>query len=61
MDYKRSVRESTRLFEEQYQACCEKLRELRQEEDSILLKGSSIVAMTTTGAAKYHYLLEVHC
>ncbi|XP_030846999.1 NFX1-type zinc finger-containing protein 1-like [Strongylocentrotus purpuratus] len=37
---------------------CQELREARSQEDYEILKNASVVGMTTTGAAKFHMLLQ---
>ncbi|XP_054748296.2 NFX1-type zinc finger-containing protein 1-like isoform X1 [Lytechinus pictus] len=37
---------------------CQELREARSQEDFEILKNASVIGMTTTGAAKFHMLLQ---
>ena len=57
--YKRFLREYTRKYEISYETICSELKEVRRLEDLVVLRGASLVAMTTTGAAKFHSLLQV--
>ncbi|XP_067120912.1 NFX1-type zinc finger-containing protein 1-like isoform X2 [Centruroides vittatus] len=45
-------------FEKSYQEQLEKLQELRMAEDKSLVHQANIIGMTTTGAGKYHELLQ---
>ncbi|KFQ31593.1 NFX1-type zinc finger-containing protein 1, partial [Merops nubicus] len=56
--YQGFIRQKIRQHEQQYQAAAERLTELRLQEDLCILKEAQIVAMTTTGAAKYRQLLQ---
>lgn len=56
--YRKEVRSVNALLEYEYNSTCARLKELRREEELLLVQGASIVAMTTTGAAKYDYLLK---
>lgn len=56
------IRSGNAKLEQRYDVACARLKQLRRKEDILLVQGASIVAMTTTGAAKYSYLLQaLHC
>ncbi|NXA07938.1 ZNFX1 protein, partial [Sapayoa aenigma] len=56
--YQGVIRRSYLQHEQEYQAAAERLKELKLQEDSCILKGAKILGMTTTGAAKYHQILQ---
>ena len=45
-------------MQRQFTNVCQELREARSQEDFEILKNASVVGMTTTGAAKFHMLLQ---
>ena len=56
--YRMHCHEAARDARQEYNRAIAALAEYYQEEDYHLLKDSVIVAMTTTGAARYHTVLE---
>lgn len=56
--YRQYLQNSIAEKSQEYDEAASSLAEHRQEEDYHILKGSIIVAMTTTCAAKYHKLLQ---
>lgn len=56
--YRVSCHYANRQARQEYNQAIAALAEYYQEEDYYLLKDSVIVAMTTTGAARYHTVLE---
>lgn len=45
-------------LKQQYDACSNSLQELRLQEDRSIMQNAYIVAMTTTGSARYHTILR---
>lgn len=43
---------------EEFQINTRELRELKQHEDALVMKSAKILAMTTTGASRYHSILK---
>lgn len=58
LKYNMICHDAARHAREEYNRAIGALAEYYQDEDYYLLKDSVIVAMTTTGAAKYHGILE---
>lgn len=58
LKYQRALNDAARDARQGYNQAIADLGEYHQEEDYYILKDSIIVAMTTTGAAKYHRVLE---
>ncbi|NWI90883.1 ZNFX1 protein, partial [Pitta sordida] len=56
--YQRYIRQSYLLNEYEYQQAAERLKELKLQKDFCILQEAKIVGMTTTGAAKYHRILQ---
>ncbi|XP_030831842.1 NFX1-type zinc finger-containing protein 1-like [Strongylocentrotus purpuratus] len=46
------------VMQRQFTKVCQELREARSQEDFEILKSASVIGMTTTGAAKFHMLLQ---
>lgn len=46
-------------MEQEFEEVCRRIQEFRRNEELEIVRGASIVAMTTTGAAKFQYLLQV--
>ena len=47
-----------RSYQVQYNQAAEELAELRMQEDRSIMQDALIVAMTTTGASRYHNVLR---
>jgi hypothetical protein len=58
LKYQQYIQNSLHDASEAYEEAISSLGEHREKEDYHILKGSLIVAMTTTGAAKCHKLLQ---
>lgn len=58
LKYQQYLFYSARQFRLEYNQAIAALADYHQEEDYYILKDSVIVAMTTTGAAKYHSVIE---
>ena len=58
LKYQQHLNHAARNFRLDYNRAVAALAEYHQEEDYYILKDSVIVAMTTTGAAKYHSVIE---
>ncbi|NXI98154.1 ZNFX1 protein, partial [Psophia crepitans] len=56
--YQGLIRHKILQHERQYQAAAERLAELKLQEDLCILSDAQVVGMTTTGAAKYHQILQ---
>ncbi|XP_067856938.1 NFX1-type zinc finger-containing protein 1-like [Heptranchias perlo] len=56
--YQTDTRRGMLQYEQQYERIVNRLAELRNQEELILLRQSKVVGMTTTGAAKYRKLLQ---
>ncbi|XP_041041003.1 NFX1-type zinc finger-containing protein 1-like isoform X2 [Carcharodon carcharias] len=56
--YQMGTRREMLSHEQQYQKIVNRLAELRNQEEMVLLRQSKVVGMTTTGAAKYRTVLQ---
>lgn len=56
--YLRQQKHSLQRHAEEYNRACRDYMEKKQEIDCHVARGADVVGMTTTGAAKYHHILE---
>ena len=56
--YRERCRLEIRRGEQEYEQLCEQLEVLRFEEEEEVIRRATVVGMTTTGAARYHKLLQ---
>ena len=57
---KKTLRDRIAKNENEFESICKRVQEIRRNEEIAIIRGASIVALTTTGAAKYNYLLQVN-
>ncbi|XP_043946062.1 NFX1-type zinc finger-containing protein 1 [Protopterus annectens] len=56
--FQADIRKKILQHEQQFQIAADRLMELREKEDRLLLQDARIIGMTTTGAAKYRRVLQ---
>ncbi|KAG8442586.1 hypothetical protein GDO86_011395 [Hymenochirus boettgeri] len=56
--YLTDIKKQLSMFENLYQIVVNRMNELRNQEDLLILEEADIIGMTTTGAAKYRRLLQ---
>ena len=58
LEYKRSLKENVKQHEDDFDQTAKRLHEVAREEDGTIMRGATILGMTTTGAAKYQQILN---
>ena len=56
--YRSSLQQHLFHLSQVYEATCERYQQKRHEVDQEIIKGSDVVGMTTTGAAKHSYIMK---
>ena len=56
--YRERCREYIRTCEQRYEELCSDLAEVRAEEEENVIRRATVVGMTTSGAARYHSMLQ---
>ena len=56
--YRERCREHIRICEQKYEDLCGELQEAREKEEENLIRQTTVVGMTTSGAARYHSMLQ---